>query len=425
MTNIWQPSGDPDVAERRIHYRQKLSSSRVELGEENEGVVLNISQSGLALQTDQELLDDELPKMRFQLSESEAWIEAKGRVKWRNDAKRTAGVEFVDLSAATRKQIEILIFLSYETEFKHENKPVGETEEIRTAGTGWEGIEALPFPVEFEKRGETPSVSASQAYCEEEERVSERDLDADATGNSDEVIHEAHSELEFISPMQIPEERQSLETKGESTGPANDEDVSSEAFSEEQKKAELLAEAKFSVKKHIPPIKGSWQAANVIPSARNAERRVVLLLGAALVLLGFISVRRYLQRTATSQAEKEVTEATLPVPAAARISEPALGPEIALRVPKVTSPVSHAAFGLQLGAMAQEGNAQELARSLKQINFTPIVTKSSSDHLYRVVVGPYDGADTAGRVKEQLEKRGFQAFRIKWIQTASDGRRLH
>jgi len=76
------------------------------LGEGNGGIVLNISTGGLALHAAEKFDDDELVTMRFQLSQSETWVEAKGRTTWRSDSKQAAGVQFIGLSDQARKEIQ-------------------------------------------------------------------------------------------------------------------------------------------------------------------------------------------------------------------------------------------------------------------------------------------------------------------------------
>ena len=115
MPNTFQSSGNLPLSERRVHPRQRVLFSCADLGEDNGGIVLNLSEGGLALETVGELLDDELLKMRFQISRSPAWIEARGRIIWRSDSGKTAGVEFIDLSPQARKQIQRWISLTSET----------------------------------------------------------------------------------------------------------------------------------------------------------------------------------------------------------------------------------------------------------------------------------------------------------------------
>jgi hypothetical protein len=109
VMNIFQPGENSLTSERRIHWRQRVLLSCVELGQNNRGVLHNISEDGAALQAAEELDDDELTMLRFQLSQSPSWLEAKGRITWKSASKRTAGVQFVDLSDEAREQIRTWI----------------------------------------------------------------------------------------------------------------------------------------------------------------------------------------------------------------------------------------------------------------------------------------------------------------------------
>jgi len=116
------------LSERRIQVRQRVLLSCLELGEDNGGIVLNISQGGLALQAIAELIDDESPKMRFQLSQSQTWVEAKGRIAWRSDSKKAVGVEFIALPDEAREQIQAWIFLASDlSEFYENTVPLEKT----------------------------------------------------------------------------------------------------------------------------------------------------------------------------------------------------------------------------------------------------------------------------------------------------------
>jgi cell division septation protein DedD len=105
MSTPLQPSRFPEL-ERRLNPRKELHSSSVQLADGNRGIVLNLSESGCAMKVVGRLQDDSLPPMRFQLSQSDPWIETKGRVTWVDSAKTTAGVEFIDLSFEKRIRIK-------------------------------------------------------------------------------------------------------------------------------------------------------------------------------------------------------------------------------------------------------------------------------------------------------------------------------
>jgi len=96
----------PDVAERRIHARQPVRAiGYVQLDESNGGIILNINEGGFAVFAVAGLMDDHLPHIRFQIPQSDEWIETSGNVIWRSESKKLAGVRFSDLSEHARGQI--------------------------------------------------------------------------------------------------------------------------------------------------------------------------------------------------------------------------------------------------------------------------------------------------------------------------------
>jgi TonB family protein len=96
----------PGVAESRAHPRFEVHSlAYVELSDENAGLILNISETGIAVQAVQLLTTDQFARMRFRLPGTEIPIEAAGKLVWQIRSKKEAGTEFVGLSDATRAQI--------------------------------------------------------------------------------------------------------------------------------------------------------------------------------------------------------------------------------------------------------------------------------------------------------------------------------
>jgi TonB family protein len=92
--------------ERRTHSRQPMRTiAYVELDEGNGGIVLNASEGGLSVQAVMSLIEDSLPKMRFQLSQSKDWLETGARVVWASESRKVAGLQFVELSEQTRLHI--------------------------------------------------------------------------------------------------------------------------------------------------------------------------------------------------------------------------------------------------------------------------------------------------------------------------------
>ncbi len=89
--------------ERRILPRTTLESlSYIDLGDSNGGIVLNVSEGGLAFRAAIPVMELRIPKLRFQLSGLEMPLEAEGRVAWTSDENRMVGISFLNLDAAAR-----------------------------------------------------------------------------------------------------------------------------------------------------------------------------------------------------------------------------------------------------------------------------------------------------------------------------------
>ena len=93
--------------DRRLQLRTTPASrAYVELGGTNGGVVLNISEEGMAVAaSDPLLVDDYLSRVRFQLPSSEQSIEISAQIVWLAESKKSAGIRFVDLTGEARNQI--------------------------------------------------------------------------------------------------------------------------------------------------------------------------------------------------------------------------------------------------------------------------------------------------------------------------------
>jgi len=109
------PDGERHVSVEAIHptrdRRLQLrttppSRPYVELGGTNGGIVLNISETGMAVAAaDPLVVDDCLPRIRFQLPSSGQSIEISAQIVWLAESKKSAGIRFVDLTAEARNQI--------------------------------------------------------------------------------------------------------------------------------------------------------------------------------------------------------------------------------------------------------------------------------------------------------------------------------
>jgi len=112
--------------ERRLQMRTTLASRAcVELGGTNSGMVLNISETGMAVAATEPLaVDDYFPRIRFPLSRAGQSIEISAQIVWLAESKKSAGIRFVDLTAEASEQISNWIA---------SEKPTPEFEGVTTA----------------------------------------------------------------------------------------------------------------------------------------------------------------------------------------------------------------------------------------------------------------------------------------------------
>jgi len=93
-------------ADRRVHQRfEDPRASLVELGGNNNGIVLNISEGGMAILSTEELDLNALRNLRFQAPEFEDWMEIAAEIAWISDSKKQAGIRFKSLTEAARTQL--------------------------------------------------------------------------------------------------------------------------------------------------------------------------------------------------------------------------------------------------------------------------------------------------------------------------------
>lgn len=111
------PSGGvARTVENRSHARRKLTTmAYVELGQENGGILLNLGEGGLAVQSALTLWGREFPDMRFQLPNSKRWLVARGRVTWLSESHTEAGIQFLDLRPEMQAQIRRWVALAGES----------------------------------------------------------------------------------------------------------------------------------------------------------------------------------------------------------------------------------------------------------------------------------------------------------------------
>ncbi len=90
----------------RAHARRRIPPvAYVELGQKNGGILLNLSEGGLAVRSVLPLALREFTGLRFQAPASQAWLTASGRLVWLSDSRKEAGLQFTELPGEARQQI--------------------------------------------------------------------------------------------------------------------------------------------------------------------------------------------------------------------------------------------------------------------------------------------------------------------------------
>ncbi|MGH9745489.1 MAG: TonB family protein [Candidatus Acidiferrales bacterium] len=101
-----QSGSSLDATERRHFARHQVKSlAYLDIGADNGGIVLNVSEGGLAVHAVSALPPEPTIGLRLQLPRSTKRLEARAKVAWTSGSKKDAGVEFIDLSEEARLEI--------------------------------------------------------------------------------------------------------------------------------------------------------------------------------------------------------------------------------------------------------------------------------------------------------------------------------
>jgi TonB family protein len=94
-------------SERRHHIRRQLSGlAYLDIGPDNGGIALNLSEEGMAFQAVGPLDSWTSVSLRIQVPHSRMRIEIPAQIVWLSESNRQAGVRFVDVPPEGRTQIE-------------------------------------------------------------------------------------------------------------------------------------------------------------------------------------------------------------------------------------------------------------------------------------------------------------------------------
>ena len=160
--------GQPlEPSDRRVDVRRRVPSlAYVDLGQNNGGIILNLSEGGLAIASAAPLYTDGGAQMQFQLPGSDDWLKVSGEIVWISQSKKEAGLRFLELSKATRDRITRWIS-------SQASKVKFEVEEAGSREKAWRHLEMptirLPLPSPdpvVSKPGREPRSEARKAAAD-------------------------------------------------------------------------------------------------------------------------------------------------------------------------------------------------------------------------------------------------------------------
>jgi protein TonB len=195
-----------DTRDRRHYPRQITALNYIKLDEGNGGILLNISEDGLAFTAAEPLAGEFVPRLCFQLADKTEWIEASGRIVWLNDSKKGAGVQFVQISDAHRQQIRQWI---------ESRMPLSEGQEAIGISHKTRGeAEITPFP---EPYNDSQKIEAQYEIPEPLRKMfpSENTLEVEVAHSAPAPQAETFSETQDAPQIQMPQPQFSRAVKVE------------------------------------------------------------------------------------------------------------------------------------------------------------------------------------------------------------------
>ena len=97
-------------ANQRRHFRYKIRNlAYVTLGPDNGGILRDVSETGVSIQSVRPLTPEECVPVRFELLRPRARVEGSGRVVW-TDSTNQAGLELLELSQRSRRSLKEWLF---------------------------------------------------------------------------------------------------------------------------------------------------------------------------------------------------------------------------------------------------------------------------------------------------------------------------
>jgi TonB family protein len=200
------------VKDRRLHARQRVSSlTYVDLGENNGGIVLNVSEAGIRIQAAAALELGPI-SLRLQLPGSRKRLELNAEVIWVGPSRKEAGLYFMDLSEDARSQIRKWIARETSPEtLTEEDESDSDAEAARVEPALSEPASVESSAAVAEEPADDDELAIEDEFAVENEFPSENEIATEAEvvierEEADEIAEEAVEEEFVDAPEEAPEE---------------------------------------------------------------------------------------------------------------------------------------------------------------------------------------------------------------------------
>ena len=440
--------------------RSPVLFASIQLGKNLRGFILNASEGGVCVQTAREIPGDEPLDLRFQSVRPGAWVQARGRVVWKNETNTVAGLEFVDNNNEIAK--EVRHWLSF-----------GESlQELR--GNWWPDPAAMDFTVPDAPSAEPPAATApvtlppvvhelaheftplpppAQEFAQEsapEPSLPPLPLSIDHAIGRNSASARRDAFLFVPEPVEDPETVKPDVVKAERVAPPAPERVPKTTRftyeyvrppSEEQRKGKLAMWAAggacvfllliwFGLSHRNGPASQKLTAQESAAQESTAQTNEAPSTESANAIPAQPSVPSSpATKPATPIAPAPHASSAKPVAPVPRENSLASRPAASSKAEVVqtsaaksnpaASPTAPATAGtaslvIQVGAMAEEANATKLATTLSTQHFPAFVSKHTTDRFYRVLVGPFPNNASLRETETDLQKNGYQTIEKRW-----------
>jgi TonB family protein len=277
------------ASDRRAHPRQRIRSlAYVHLGEGNGGIVLNISEGGIAVQAAEALDEGEgVIAMRIEIPCSRKRLEVRGEIMWVGESHKEAGLRFVDLQEDALRRIRSWMA----REGSPGTAPEASEEEVEELAVRDAEVRAETVAIEAASvRRDEPVAQVEELAAQSEEQISEVDepveddmepveFDEESVA-FDEEPDEEPADASSVSPAEVAE-AEALTMEAPAFAAAEKLGASASVIRKEEDRAPKIAPpaAPFEKKPQIPvapytPISGTHGAsAFAVAAARPAPAR--------------------------------------------------------------------------------------------------------------------------------------------------------